>query len=751
MVFRRNLFTFKGTRTSHKMEIYLDYNATTPVDREVAEAMRPYIDQYFGNPSSFHRFGVESKKAVEEARSRVARLLHCYPHEIVFTSGGTESNNFAIKGAAWANRKRGNHIITSQVEHPAVMEVCKYLEREGFQVTYLPVDQNGIVRMDALKEAISDRTILITIMHANNEIGTLQPVEQIAGLAKARGILFHTDAAQSLGKLPVDVGQMHADMLSIAGHKLYAPKGIGALYIREGVELEKIMHGADHERNLRPGTENVIEIVGLGKACEVAARDLDQNIKRMRDTRDELHNLLSQSLAEIKVNGHPENRLPNTLSVSFPGIEANILLNEISEKGIAASAGAACHADQVDVSTVLQAIGLEERYAMGTLRFSTGRGTTLDEIRQAAGIIIDAVTSMGSEGKQAAESSKEIRLTQYTQGMGCACKLRPQELERILRDIPVATDPNILVDTRTSDDAAVYQVSEDKAIVQTLDFFTPIVDNAYDFGAIAAANALSDIYAMGASPLFALNIVGFPSNRLPMSILQEILLGARDKAREAGISILGGHTIDDPEPKYGMVVTGMVHPEKVLANKGARAGDLLILTKPIGTGILSTAVKRGLASEEQKNRLTRIMSELNRAAAEVIAQYPVHACTDVTGFGLLGHLSEMTLPEKMNAEIVADHVPTIEGTWEYAGANLIPGGTRDNLSYLSDHLVWQGNISETQKLILCDAQTSGGMLFAVAPEDEKNILQAMKAAGIESASTIGRFTHKDKGSITIKK
>jgi len=733
------------------MEIYLDYNATTPVDREVAEAMRPYIDRYFGNPSSFHRYGVESKKAIEDARARVARLINCYPHEIVFTSGGTESNNFAIKGAAWANRKKGNHIITSQVEHPAVMEVCKYLEREGFQVTYLPTDQTGMVSMDRLREAITGGTILITIMHANNEIGTLQPVDQIARLAGDHGILFHTDAAQSIGKVPVDVREMGADLLSIAGHKLYAPKGIGALYIREGVELEKIMHGADHERNLRSGTENVIEIAGLGKACQVAARDMDQNIKRMRETRDELHRLLSENLSKLRLNGHPENRLPNTLSVSFPGIEANLLLNEIAEKGVAASAGAACHADRVDVSTVLQAIGLEEHYAMGTLRFSTGRGTTPEEIKQAAAIIIEAVSALASEGEKTTEPAGPIRLTQYTQGMGCACKLRPQELERILRDMPVATDPNILIDTRTSDDAAVYKVSDETAIVQTLDFFTPIVDNAYDFGTIAAANALSDIYAMGAVPLFALNIVGFPSTRLPMSSLQEILMGARDKAREAGISILGGHTIDDPEPKYGMVVTGKVHPAHVLANTGAREGDLLILTKPIGTGILSTAVKRGLANEEQKNQLTRIMSELNRAAAEVITQYRVHACTDVTGFGLLGHLSEMTLPGQINAEIFAESIPTIEGTWEFAGANLIPGGTRDNLSYLSKHLVWEENISETQKMILCDAQTSGGLLLAVNPEDEKNLLEAMAKAGVQSASTIGRFTRHDQGTITIKK
>lgn len=733
------------------MEVYLDYNATTPVDREAAVAMKPFMDRFYGNPSSMHSFGVETKKAVEQARRQVAELINCHPHELVFTSGGTESNNYAIKGAAWAHRGKGNHIITSAIEHPAVLEVCGYLEEQGYRVTYLPVDATGTVSEQQLLDAISPQTILISIMHANNEIGTVQPVGRLAQIARERDILFHTDAAQSTGKIPVDVGQLGVDLLSIAGHKLYAPKGVGALFIREGVHLEKLMHGADHERNLRAGTENVIEIVGLGKACEVAGRDMEKNIGQMRQTRDTLYERLAASLPDIRWNGQGAHLLPNTLSVSFPGIEANLLVGEIAEKGVAASAGAACHTDQVDVSAVLQAIGLNEHLAMGTLRFSTGKYTTIGEIEDSAGIITGAVRALSSPQEKVEDGGAQVRLTRYTQGMGCACKMRPQELEKILRDLPVTDDPNILIDTRHSDDAAVYKVAEETAIVQTLDFFTPIVDDAYDFGAIAAANALSDIYAMGAQPLFALNIVGFPSSRLPLATLQNILMGARDKAREAGIAILGGHTIDDPEPKYGMVVTGRVHPDKVLTNAGAREGDLIVLTKPIGTGILSTAVKRGLASEDQKTILNRTMSQLNRAAAEVTDRFQVHACTDVTGFGLLGHLHEMTLASQLNAEIEANRVPVMDGTWQHAGAGLIPGGTHNNLDYLDSDLVWDGQISQTQKLILCDAQTSGGLLFAISPDDEKQVMDELKAASLDHARVIGRFARQNKGTITIKK
>ena len=259
------------------LPIYLDYNATTPIDREVAEAMKPFLDELFGNPSSSHEFGVRTRKAVETARKQVAGLIGCSPQEIIFTSGGTESNNFAIKGVALANRHKGNHIITTSIEHPAVIEVCKYLASNGFRITYLPVDEFGWVDPDNVKKAITSETILITVMHANNEVGTIQPIEEIGEIARMQQVIFHTDAAQSVGKINVDVNRMKVDLLSIAGHKLYAPKGIGALYIRKGVKLEKLIHGADHEMNQRAGTENILEISGLGKACEIAKRDLEKN------------------------------------------------------------------------------------------------------------------------------------------------------------------------------------------------------------------------------------------------------------------------------------------------------------------------------------------------------------------------------------------------------------------------------------------------------------------------------------------
>ena len=319
--------------------IYLDYNATTPIAKEVAAAMRPFLDDYFGNPSSVHSYGIKTKLAVENARKQVAELINCDPSEIIFTSGGTESNNFAIRGIAFAHQDKGNHIITSSVEHPAVFEVCKYLERFGFEITYLPVDKYGMVNPEDIEAAVKEETILISVMHANNEVGTIQPVSEISEIAKKHNIHLHSDAAQSLGKIRVDVNEMGVDLLSIAGHKLYAPKGIGALFIRSGTKLEKLIYGADHEQNLRAGTENVLEIVGLGKACEIAKRDLDKNAAHYKKTRDHLHKLLREALPEIQLNGHPEKRLPNTLSISFPKVEANTLISRLD--GVAASAGAA--------------------------------------------------------------------------------------------------------------------------------------------------------------------------------------------------------------------------------------------------------------------------------------------------------------------------------------------------------------------------------------------------------------------------
>jgi cysteine desulfurase len=374
--------------------IYLDYNATTPIDPEVAAAMQPYLVEYFGNPSSSHWYGQQTKRAVETARQQVADLLQCDPEEIIFTSGGSESNNHALKGVAWAYRGHGRHLITTAIEHPAVTEVCAYLETQGFQVTYLPVDTDGLLDLRSLEAAIRPETILITIMHANNEVGTIQPIAEVARLAKQYDIIVHTDAAQSVGKIPTQVDVLGVDLLSIAGHKVYAPKGVGALYIRRGTRVEKLMHGADHERHFRAGTENVLEIVGLGKACELAQQHLATNMAHMQNMRDRLAAGLQQRVPGIKVNGHPEYRLPNTLSVSFSQLEAPRLLVAMAE--VAASSGAACHSDAVEVSAVLTAMQVPLDYARGTIRFSTGRMTTAEEIDRVLDIVTAAVHSLRS-------------------------------------------------------------------------------------------------------------------------------------------------------------------------------------------------------------------------------------------------------------------------------------------------------------------------------------------------------------------
>ncbi len=364
-----------------KTPIYLDYNATTPIDRRVADAMLPYLYDFFGNPSSSHRFGVQAKLPLEHTRKQVADMIGAKPPEIIFTSGGTEANNLAIRGYCYANREKGNHIITSAIEHPAVLEVCESLVGEGFELTILPVDSNGLVNPQDLKKAIGTNTILVSVMHANNEVGTIQPIQELCAISHEAGAAFHCDAAQSIGKIKVDVQELGVDMLSIAGHKFYAPKGVGSLFIRNGIEMKKITYGAGHERNLRPGTENILEIAGLGAAAEIVSRDLLFNQQHLLAMRVRLESGLSAELGKelLKVNGHPQLRLPNTLSVSLLGIQANVFLQKIQNE-IAASAGAACHADQVNISHVLQAMNVPKEWAMGTLRFSVGRETTEDEI-----------------------------------------------------------------------------------------------------------------------------------------------------------------------------------------------------------------------------------------------------------------------------------------------------------------------------------------------------------------------------------
>jgi cysteine desulfurase len=373
--------------------IYLDYNATTPHDPEVIEAMRPFLESDFGNPSSSHWYGIKPKQAVETARRQVAGILNCKPTEVFFTSGGTESNNHAVRGVARRFREKGNHIITSNFEHPAVLEVLRYLEGEGFETTYLPVSEDGLVNVADVERAIRPTTVLITVMHANNEVGTIQPIADISRIARKHGIVMHTDAAQSVGKIPTDVEQLGVDLLSVAGHKVYAPKGIGALYVRSPLVPEKFCFGADQEMGRRAGTENVLEIVGLGKACDIAQRDLEKNMARMKYLRDRLHEGLLGRLFDIRLNGHLQLRLPNTLNISFKDLEANRILEEIGLE-VAASAGAACHSDSLEISHVLIAMGIPIEWAKGTIRFSVGRMTTEAEIDKAIRVVADAVNKL---------------------------------------------------------------------------------------------------------------------------------------------------------------------------------------------------------------------------------------------------------------------------------------------------------------------------------------------------------------------
>ena len=374
--------------------VYLDYNATTPLIPEVADAMRSFMEEAFGNPSSSHLHGVIPRRAVSNAREQVASLLHCHADEVVFTSGGTESNNHAIIGVARSFRDKGNHIITSAIEHPAVLSVCAFLETEGVETTYLPVDGNGCVRPADVAAAIRPETILITIMHANNETGSIQPVSEIGELARRYGIVFHTDAAQSAGKIETNVDTIGASLVSIAGHKMYAPKGVGALYVRRGISLPPFFYGAGQESGRRAGTENVIHIAGLGKACEIAIKDAQALQSQMQKLRDRLHEGIKNCGANVCVNGHPKDRLPNTLNISFRGLEANRILEEIG-LDVSASAGAACHSDGVDMSHVLVAMQVAEVWAKGTIRFSVGRMTTEEDVDRAIAAVFNAVTQLG--------------------------------------------------------------------------------------------------------------------------------------------------------------------------------------------------------------------------------------------------------------------------------------------------------------------------------------------------------------------
>jgi len=359
--------------------IYLDFNASTPIAPEVARAMKPFLKQHYGNPSSLHWAGAPAKEAIEHARKQVASLLQCEPEEIVLTSGGSESNNHAIKGGFFALKEKGNHIITTQIEHPAVLNPCRFLEKLGAEVTYVGVDQYGRVDPKEIEKAIHPKTALITVMHANNEVGTIQSIEEISKIARKHGIVFHTDAAQSVGKIKTHVNGLGVDLLSVAGHKIYAPKGVGALYIREGTPIEPFIHGAGHESGRRAGTENVLLVVGLGKACEIAKKYIDN--RKIQSLRDRFWEKLQKTFGDkVVLNGHPIYRLPNTLNISFAGKVGGEILSQLN--GVAASTGAACHSGSVDLSPVLKAIGISPEVGMGAIRFSLGRTTTVEELNK---------------------------------------------------------------------------------------------------------------------------------------------------------------------------------------------------------------------------------------------------------------------------------------------------------------------------------------------------------------------------------
>ena len=400
---------------------------------------------------------------------------------------------------------------------------------------------------------------------------------------------------------------------------------------------------------------------------------------------------------------------------------------------------------------MLQAMHVPLDYAMGTIRFSVGRYTSADEVERACEEIGRVIHNLQPDASAAVavQAEGEIHLTQFTHGLGCACKLRPQLLEQVLRDLPPAHDSRVLVGTETGDDAAVFAVNGDLALVQTVDFFTPIVDDPYQFGAISAANSLSDVYAMGGTPLFALSVVAFPGNRLPISVLEDILHGATDKAAEAGIAIIGGHTVDDTEPKFGLVVTGSVDRSQIRTNAGAQAGDVLVLTKPIGTGILATALKQGAIDARDAQESIGWMSKLNRTAAEVMLMTGAHACTDVTGFGLLGHLLGMMRASHTSALIDAQQVPLMAKAYDLAAAGIVPGGSKNNLDYTAPHVEYAGDISKVMQSLLNDAQTSGGLLVSLPREAAERFINEMKSRN-ELAVIVGEVVAARTKSIAVR-
>ena len=802
--------------SSHDKVIYLDYNATTNIHEEERKAMEPYLSINFRNPSSSHKYGIQTKKGIVKARNQIATMLNCSSSEIIITSGASESNNYANKGIInyyFHNTHSPEKIsvITSSIEHPSVMEIYPYLKsiyKDKLEIITLPCDSDGIINLDAFKNSIQKNTLLISIMLANNETGCVQPIKEIREIAKKINpdCIVHTDASQALGKIPVDVKNLGVDLLTVAGHKIYGPKGIGALYIKTGIEkkLEKIIHGASHENNLRAGTENVLEIVGLGEACGLISRDLNKRMRQFMITRNIIYKIISEKIPKnnyvlhgpeidfsIDINKlndkqlyelvNKEKRLTNTLYISFPGIEANLILDKLSDK-IACSAGAACHSEGVHMSHVLQAMKVSPQIAMGTLRISTGISTTEKDAEESAKSITEIVLQLMPKNnnldnqnnllkyvKEDQEAIDNCRLTKNTHGMGCGCKISPKLLQEVLSSLPIQkcipNDKNILVDNSSFDDGSVYNltpfyistnantitsINKEIALVSTLDFFTPICDNPYDFGAISCSNALSDIYAMGAKPINALSIVAFPITLLPKIILKEILRGAQDKADEAKCPILGGHSIDDNEPKFGLSVNGIVEKNKIWKNNSLKKDNYILLTKKIGTGVIMTSLKKDIVDKNEQcvKDAINIMKSLNKYHCELVTDNNINidACTDITGFGLLGHLSECLLGEEnknLIAEIYYNKIKFIsDKVNELTEMGMTPGGAKSNLSYVDGKVDYDKKMTENEKLLINDPQTSGGLLMFMGEEDKNKMEKLCQEKNLECYE-IGKILEKN--------
>eukprot|EP00767_Chilomastix_cuspidata_P002489 gnl/Chilomastix_cuspidata/2613.p1 GENE.gnl/Chilomastix_cuspidata/2613~~gnl/Chilomastix_cuspidata/2613.p1 ORF type:complete len:815 (-),score=407.41 gnl/Chilomastix_cuspidata/2613:7-2451(-) len=788
--------------------VYLDYNATTPLHPEVAREIALVVGQggisgTFGNPSSQHAFGFQARQKVENSRQLLAKLLSCEASEIFFTSCGTESNNISILGAVelWTREHTAPPtIVISSVEHPATNEACAFAaKRFGARVVEVPVDGRCRLSADAAVALIDANTCVVSLMLANNEVGTVFPVAEVFARLRARrtGVfpLLHTDAAQAVGKVPVSVRALGCDLLSVAGHKLYAPKGVGALFCARGLRVPNVViHGAEQERGARPGTENVIHIAALGAAAAVVARELPDGIVAAAGLVRALYAAIRAGLAEggaspdaVRVNGAMEQHLssgtleeaaarladdvrasaeatrsldalqclPNTLSVSFPGVEAALILGTLKEK-VAASVGAACHSDRVDLSPVLRAMGVSEHHGKGTIRLSVGLGLAHESVEAAGRAIGLAAAPFFRDAAAAPEApgGTAVCLTDYTTGLGCGCKLQPLLLEQILHAVeaPAALplDARMLVGNETSDDAVVFRMAGGHAVVSTVDFFTPILDDPYQFGAASAANALSDIYAMGATPLFALAVCAFPSARLPRDVFVRVMQGATDKCAEAGVRIGGGHTVEDNELKFGLCCFGEAPEADIRTNVGVAEGDFLVLTKPVGSGVLSTGIKHGLAAAADVRVLTAVLTRLNKYALEAVQREPalfasVAAITDVTGFGLCGHLVEMIGDEALGAELFWDCIPLLGGAERLVldfGASCVPGGTKTNEQWLrARHACPEAldALPAHANTFLLDPQTSGGLLLAVRGLDNARRAVELIAPTDPQTAIIGRI------------